>query len=324
MRVGQKDSPEVIEFMVLFARLKDWIDDEPNNLRNLYKEDESVMELCVRLSLAAGFLRMNERRYRELFSAPVDSKFRNEWRDYEKRYEPMLCGVWNSDLLEQDGIDTDRTPSASLQWQYADDQAEEQKRLIGKAIDFASVQIDQSRADFPEKYVDKIEEGIVAWETLKDDIISDLRGVLRRRDLVPFVLVPRHIAAKYGDTDKLSMLKNLRQAHDAFVFGAPYAALALMRSIMEAALREHYSAEGRDLEAYIRHVHLQLPAGANEAALHRLRKLANAVLHIKREKDEGLSDIDDTKLEREIVSLLFVIRALIEGSPDQRPRVGPR
>ena len=41
------------------------------------------------------------------------------------------------------------------------------------------------------------------------------------------------------------MLTNLQQAHDAFVYGAHYAALALMRSIMEAVLRDHYGAEGR-------------------------------------------------------------------------------
>ena len=48
------------------------------------------------------------------------------------------------------------------------------------------------------------------------------------------------------------MLKNLQEAHDAFVFGATYAALALMRSIMEAVLRDHYRADGKDLSERIR------------------------------------------------------------------------
>ena len=48
-------------------------------------------------------------------------------------------------------------------------------------------------------------------------------------------------------------------------------------------------------------------------ALHRLRKLANAILHLDREKDEGLPSPDEVKLEKEIISLLFVLRALIEG-----------
>ena len=109
------------------------------------------------------------------------------------------------------------------------------------------------------------------------------------------------------------MLKNLRQAHDAFVFGATYAALALMRSIMEAVLRDHYRAEGKDLSDRIYNARNRLPPSANAAALHRLRKLANAILHLDREKDEDLSSLDEVKLEKEIISLLFVLRALIEG-----------
>jgi hypothetical protein len=109
------------------------------------------------------------------------------------------------------------------------------------------------------------------------------------------------------------MLKNLQQAHDAFVFGATYAALALMRSIMEAVLRDHYRAEGKDLSDRIYNARSRLPPSANAAALHRLRKLANAILHLDREKDEDLSSLDEVKLEKEIISLLFVLRALIEG-----------
>ncbi|WP_155889374.1 DUF4145 domain-containing protein [Cucumibacter marinus] len=109
------------------------------------------------------------------------------------------------------------------------------------------------------------------------------------------------------------MLTNLQQAHDAFVFGAPHAAIALMRSILEAVLRDHYAAKGKDLEERIRNARRRLPPGANEGALHRLRKLANVILHLDRQKDEGLIKMDEVRLEKEVVSLLFVLRALIEG-----------
>ena len=52
---------------------------------------------------------------------------------------------------------------------------------------------------------------------------------------------------------------------------------------------------------------------AGEAALRRLRRLANAILHLEPEKDQGLSGMDEVLLEKEVVSLLFVLRALIEG-----------
>ena len=66
------------------------------------------------------------------------------------------------------------------------------------------------------------------------------------------------------------MLENLRQAHDAFVSGAPFAALALMRSILEGLLRDHYGAEGKDLSDRINQASKRLPSGASAAALHRL------------------------------------------------------
>ena len=74
-----------------------------------------------------------------------------------------------------------------------------------------------------------------------------------------------------------------------------------MRSIAEAVLRDHYSPEGRDLSEHIRNARGRLPPRANEAALHRLRKLANAILHLDREKDEGLPNLDGKQLEKEIV-----------------------
>ena len=70
----------------------------------------------------------------------------------------------------------------------------------------------------------------------------------------------------------------------------------------------------KDLSERIRNARDRLPRGANEAALHRLRKLANAILHLDWQKDESLPTMDEAPLEKEIVSLLFVLRALIEGA----------
>jgi hypothetical protein len=116
------------------------------------------------------------------------------------------------------------------------------------------------------------------------------------------------------------MRKKLNQAHHAFVMGAPLASLALMRSIMEVVLRDHYGAKGNDLDDRINHARERLPSGANAAALHRLRKLANAILHVDANQDEGRPKIEPIQLEKEVVSLLFVLRALIEGAPQWRPR----
>lgn len=85
-------------------------------------------------------------------------------------------------------------------------------------------------------------------------------------------------------------------------------------------LRDHYGANGAHLSERISNSRRLLPRGANEAALHRLRKLANAILHLDADRDEGLRKLEGIQLEQEIVSLLFVLRALIEGVPQWHPR----
>ena len=256
------------------------------------------------------------------FAAPVEPGIPAAWRDYEERYGSVVSHIWAEDLLRELGLlehgsnDPPRIPKSELEWTNADDDAEEQAGGIEDAIEFAQLNAnpDHGWDASHESFLQRVQDGVAAWDRLKQDTGFDLRGVFRRRALVPFVLVPRLVAAKHGSPETLSMLKNLQQAHEAFIYGATYAALALMRSIMEAVLRDHYRAEGRDLSECIRNVRSRLPRNANDAALHRLRKLANAILHLDREKDEGLPGMDDVRLEKEIVSLLLVLRALIEGA----------
>jgi len=154
----------------------------------------------------------------------------------------------------------------------------------------------------------------LAWKRLVVETGFDLRGIFRRRGLVPFVLIPRHVSRHHGEAEKLSLLTHLQQAHDAFVFGVPFAALALMRSILETTLKGHYHADGKGLETKIDNCQA-LPRAASKPALHRLRRLANDVLHFNSEQVRLPRDF-----EKELLSLLYVLRALIEGAPTWRSR----
>jgi hypothetical protein len=311
-----KDSPEVVKFMSQLTRLKDWIDDDPAGLPELAKNDEVLKKLCKDLHFVASFLKSNERRRRQLFAAPVDPKFLTAWRDYEERYESTIMEIRFSDLVADLEFEPSNVPKADFEWDFADDDAERQAGAIEEAIKFAQENADQDWRwdEDQDDFIQRIQDGVAAWDRLRQDTEFDLRGVFRRRELVPFVLVPRQVAVKYGSDKKLSMLKNLKQAHDAFVYGATYGALALMRSIMEAVLRDHYGVIGQGLDERINNARGRLPRGANADALHRLRRRANAILHLNLEKDEGLPSMDEQELEKEIVSLLFVLRALIEGA----------
>jgi hypothetical protein len=310
-----KDSKEVTRFMALFSRLKNWSDDDPRCLADLASRDSGVAGLCAELHLSVHFMKVNERRVKALIAVPVDPDFIAAWRDYEDRYAEAVLDAWFADL----GVDIDLNepslvPKAEMLWKTANDEAAQQAGGIADAIEFAQFNIDQNDRwlDQPD-FKEGIEEGITAWERLERETGFDLQGIFRRRALVPFVLVPRKVASRHGSAEKLSMLKNLEQAHDAFVYGAFGASLALMRSVIEVILRDHYRSEGKNLNERIRNTRGRLPAGANEAALHRLRKLANATLHLDHEGDEGLPNVDELGMEKELVSFLRVVRALIEA-----------
>jgi hypothetical protein len=79
-------------------------------------------------------------------------------------------------------------------------------------------------------------------------------------------------------------------------------------------LRDLYKVDGNDLADRIRNAKGRLPFGASVGALHRLRGRANVVLHLDADRDERLPEMDDVQLEKEVVSLLLVLRALIEGA----------
>lgn len=104
---------------------------------------------------------------------------------------------------------------------------------------------------------------------------------------------PRRVAAGSGESERVSTLRNLAQAHQAFIYGASHAALALMRSIVEAVLGDFYCAAGKDLGELIHDMRGRFPRGVSEASLHRLRMLANAVLHLDVSRASELREMDE-------------------------------
>jgi hypothetical protein len=316
---ANKDSIEVSNFMALFAKVKDWSDDDPAGLLNLAQDDESVAKLCDRLFEAAIKLKKGERQARQLFASPTDPTFAAAWRDYEKRFHAVIAGIMFYELVG--GLpETSGESPADVAWANADFDGEEWGRGIQSMINFADGLAIRRAWELSSDDYDSVRNGREAWDRLTADGGLDLRGVFRRRELVPFVLIPRQVGNKWGSTEKLSLLQNLQQAQEAFIFGAPFAALAMMRSVAEAVLHYHYGAEGEVLSKRINDAHSRrlLPKGVSAERLHRLRKLARAVLHLDSGDDESMRRLDDARLEKEIVSLLQLLRMLIEGAPQRR------
>lgn len=297
-----KDDPRIVRFMASFQKLRDLVGDNLSELEALARTDEGLARLSIEVVDAAIPISLAERRERRLFAAPVDPTFREAWRAYEHRYAAPLAGVWLSDLgFDQSAlksIEGHRTQTDP--WEAADIEAKERAEEIQRALDLAYDQTDGSQ----------VQDGIDAWIQMLNETGLDLRGAFRRRQLVPFVMIPRHVADRHGEAETVSLFTHLEQAHDAFILGLNFAALALMRAVLELCLIKHYGAEGSDLEEKIDSVR-RPPVGVSLAALHRLRKRSNEILH--------LGNVESARvprdLEREILLHFLTLRALIEGAP---------
>lgn len=308
--------PAVTKFKALFSQLKDWTDDDPGCLFDLARQDDSVYDLCFDLAWEVRILKFLERIRPKLFGTSVDPEFTSSWRDFESRFEDVIRTIWTARVTGRWGEGRlTQGASAEMRWRRANDNAGEDAAAIQTAVDFAFEEASKDPSELDEVYRQGILAGADAWSDLTWQAGFDVHGILRRRKLVPFVLFPIHVAAQQASAENAPIYRNLRQAHDAFIFGAPLAALALMRSIMEGVLRDHYGARGDNLSERIQEAHDRLPVGVNVGALHHLRKLTNAVVHLDAATDQSISEMGEAETEREIVSLLFVLRALIEGAP---------
>ena len=310
-----KDHEYVVRFLRLYDKLRDMCDDNPAHVEELAREDEGFKKICRDLSSLAAWFSVAERSQRSLYAAPVDPKFVGTWRDFEERFSSVLARI----SLEALGfVRLDPAGEVSDEYEVALDHAEDAAResawAIQSVIDFAEEKLDELEDDDCDaEDVEQIQLGLSEWKELPLTLGLNLRSVLTRRRLVPFVLIPRHVADKHGPAEPLSLLEHLRQAQEAFIFGAPLAALALVRSVLELVLRIHYGThENLELKDQIDSVR-GLPPKVNRTDLHNIRRLANAILHFKK----CVSIPED--IEHQMVKHLGVLQRLIEGAPPRPP-----
>ena len=205
-------------------------------------------------------------------------------------------------------------PDPIEDWQDADAAAARTVKEIQTAINFAEGQIDIEDVwdDHPD-LVEDVQTGVTAWQDLSARHRIDLRGILRRRALVPFLLVPRKISNQQGSKERTALMLNIQEAQQAFVNGTLSASVTLLRATVEVVLKEHYRAFGKDLEERISGMRGKLPPGVTVRELHELRELANRFLHdVKRVSDDRL-DAGEPEAELKVVRMLVLVRSLIEA-----------
>jgi hypothetical protein len=94
----------------------------------------------------------------------------------------------------------------TLALDHAEDSARETANAIEAVFDFAEKNIGDY-SDYDSAFVEQIELGLLEWKRLQFELGFDVRQVLTRRNLVPFVLIPRHVATKHSPSQTLSLFE---------------------------------------------------------------------------------------------------------------------
>ncbi|MDO8352267.1 MAG: DUF4145 domain-containing protein [Aestuariivirga sp.] len=320
MSVG-KDSDQVANFLSHFSKLRKWVYDEPGQLAELSSDDPDLAELCRKIYSLACELKAAERMRRELFAERSNPGFIEKWRVFESRYAASVENIAVSPFFGV-GIFKDIESHVKLNTAIEAD-------LFQKALEFAERECQNGSyaeasseyffdPDEPGSYSMTVEEcvqsGISSWRDFTGATGFDFENVLVRRAMVPFVLVPRHVSDGIGNDEKFSLYTQLKEAHDAFIFGLPHACMAMMRSTLEVVLKKHYRVKGNHLNELLKNV-MHRPEIANWARLDQLRLTGNKALHGKEVSEGKVSKLSAEITNDTILDFLHTLRVLIEAAP---------
>lgn len=295
-------------FLAVFGELKDAVGDRPDELAARWENDERLQMLCDEIYGLIRLFEVQEEWSPYSFThhvSPAGARARREyderWRTVVSRIEGRFLFSLLEDLLRgSEEAPEGNEPRDRLGEDIADwkDQAEEDAKAIEQFVDFACSHREVD--EFGD--LDWVDASVRAWDRLKIAGL-DLQGALWRRRAIPHVLVPSHVAKHYG-ASRASLYRRLHQAGRAFIFGAPLAALALQRAVLEEVLRTHWGSE----KGVIRDANL--PELSWDSRATRLKRLANEALHSDPET------LPADQLERAIIENFLLLRLLIEHAPE--------
>lgn len=304
-------------FLAAFSKVKTAVADDPAKLNANWQDSQELQILCDELAqLVQGFETVEERSPLA-FTNHVSAASALARRDYDDRWRNIVTKVANRTLatllaellgddFEGDDCDSDaatiapQNPLAAkiADWkQSASEEAGQIKQIIDYVLHLREMDDSGDR--------DWIDEGLIAWDRLEVSGL-DIAGTLWRRRALPHVLVPVHVAKHYG-ASRASLYRRLHQAGKAFVFGAPLAALALQRAVVEETLKKHWGVESGAIRD------ANLPETLWDRRATKLKRLANDALHGDPEK------LSPDELDRAIIENFFVLRLLIENAPEKLP-----
>lgn len=306
---------EVERFLAAFEALREAVGDDPAQLEARWQGDRPLQSLCDELDCAARVFRIVEEGSGVAFTLGTSPAWIAARRDYEARWQRIVDEVAARDILfllmeimSKVGHDLADSPDpAERRDELAEnirtwrDEAGEQADSIELMVEHAFTARDfDGLGDF-----DWVDSSLQAWDRLTKVVRLDIAGALWRRRAIPHILIPAHVSERYGPSN-ISLYRRLHEAERAFIFGAPLAALALQRAVLEEVLTRHWGSDRGSVAT------ANLPELSWESRASRLKRLANDALHNDADKLVG------DALDRAVIENFMLLRLIIERAPQDR------
>lgn len=317
------------QFRIAFEQLKTACDASPKKLVTFFGDVPEFGRLASKVdSIASQIERVQ--RYRKTHPQ-ISNEFIQDWKDYLYKWRKEIDYVVSAELLASldfevgtfEDFQKDRgfnfrplsAPDPDFEDEFRPESHDGGAAFSGfmlEARDAAGYFRDKDEDLFDAK-ANALDIGRQALEYFENTIGIDINRAFERWNRIPAIFVPSHVSDRHGLAEKGSLYDLFDEAVRAYIVGAPAAAVAMCRALLEMVLRDHYlrgpDGQGGDLHGVI-----NLAAARydfiNASKLHQLRMNANDLLHNYSAQSVRL--LDD---EKTVLSFFRDLKFYIEKAP---------
>ncbi|MBP8234794.1 MAG: hypothetical protein KAY22_21100 [Rhizorhabdus sp.] len=295
-------------FLADFAALKQAVEDSPEKLASSWRDRGEIQSLCDRLDGYRRSFEAGEEWTPVPFTAHVPAGASRARREYDERWRSVVANIADRDLLDllaglmsSFEIETSDPTGDPLAVNIEDWKARATEDASNVRYAFTALADRRAQDEYDD--FDWVDDSVRSWDRLMGAVGLDLHGAFWRRRAIPHILFPTHVSNQYGGR-QISIYRRLLDAGRAFTFGAPLAALAMQRAVLEELLKRHWGSD----RGHIRDA--DLPTNMHDARAERLKRIANIALH------KNPDNLAGDELDREIIKNFLLLRELIEASPE--------
>lgn len=250
------------QFILLFNALKKAAKDDPEKLEIFYGQNAHLKNVANNLYNFMGYGDFERRIFHsnKKYIQHAPDGFDEAWKEYKKKWSgPLQDCQFKIDFSEifpemKDYSEIGSSkPQIEIELDPPDLELDTEFDPIhhdgGMAFEMAFYAADSYAENVDTEFEDTIhiesKIGLDAYDYLTNTIGFNASEVFRRWRQIPVIFMPAHVSNKHGLTERGSIYELIDDAVRAYVFGAPAAAIAMCRAILEMILKQHYDLDYR-------------------------------------------------------------------------------